>query len=162
MEIYEQPNRLKLILAIVAAALGVFLIAVSFYDKAASFASGLTVVVALGLFVLSVLLFWSYFNRALLLRADESGVLTMFLFYLPWSEIDGFYLKDDSFIEIRLKDADAYIENMDRDLYVIYYDEIESAQNHGHEPFFFPVSHMGLDPQTTLNFFETARKNYDK
>ncbi len=166
MDIYAPRNPGKIFLGIFLAIIGATIGVVGFTVDMTQSMFSASVVSGLLLLGTAAWAFISYFSLEVVLHADEAGVFTMYQFYLPWKHIDKFYIRETEegnvFLEIKVKDDKKYLEEMDHDLYSIYYDEMELAALHGHELFYFPVSYMDLDGDEVLKFFEDAKKKYEK
>lgn len=162
MEICAPRRPLRIVLSFFLIILAFVVFYFSFTLELKAYQSSLGILVALGFLIGATVAFFSYFSQPVLLQVSEEGVLTMYLFYLPWEFIEEFYIRDDFFVEIKLKDNEKYLEQLDRDLYCSHYDEMEIGMLHGHEMFFFPVEYMGLSCQVVLDFLNGAKAKYSK
>lgn len=162
MDIYSPRSTIKLVLSVFSFFFAVVFSIMAFAVDFNRTTFSAIVVVALAFFGVALWLFFSYFNRYVLLHVDEEGVFTMYQFYLPWKYIHSFYIKDDAFIEIKIVDNEKYLAEMDPDIYSAYYDEIELAHIHGHELFYFPVAAMALEPEQVLRFLNRGMEKYKK
>ena len=166
MDIYEKKNPGRLVFSVIFAIIAAILIATAFTVPVKQYQLTLIMICAFAFIAVAIFFFFTYFTQHVILHVDEEGILTRYLFYLPWKYVDGFYINEvdeQEFLEIRLIDNEKYLSEMDPDLYSAYYDDMEIAHSHhGHELFFFPITYMGLSAEEALNFFTEAKKKYAK
>ena len=120
---------------------------------------------AIVFFVFTVLLALNILRRDVALYANEQGILSNYCFFIPWDNIDHVYARAGDFsyfLEVKIKDNDKFLNELDRDIYDAFADDLDDNLLAGHEMFYFELDFLTMSSDEIVAKLNEMQKFYTK